>query len=238
MGTKATITVLRVGGGSGEVEVDYATADGTATAGSDYTSAAGSLKWLSGDKANKTFTVSILPDTLDESNETFAVTVKVKLTEPPSDTILGSPDSATVTIVDDDLPPKVQFTLATAPVAEATTPALITVGLFSAATNLPTAAAKTITVKFATANGTAKAGTDYMATAGTLTFAPGDTTKTIEVPIVDDPAVESEEYFTVTLATPVNATLGAIPRHTCKIAEMPRCPSVEGARPGGERFRR
>ena len=68
---KVTITALRIGGGSGAVGVSYATADGTATAGSDYTAVAGSLTWVSGDKANKTFTVPILHDALDETNETF-----------------------------------------------------------------------------------------------------------------------------------------------------------------------
>ena len=202
----ATITALRIGGSSGAVSVSFRTSDLTATAGSDYTAVTKVLEWADGDKASKPITIEITPDALDEPNETF----RVRLEAPTDGAILGAPVNATVTIVDDDLPPKVQFSLATATTAEATTPALIDVSLSAASAN-------TVTVKYATANGTATAGSDYTMTAGTLTFPPGDTKKTISVPIINDAAVESEQTFTVTLSTPVNATLGAIPRYTCKI---------------------
>lgn len=63
-------------------------------------------------------------------------------------------------------------------------------------------------VSYATADGTATAGSDYTATTGQLTFAPGQTSKTISVPILGDTAVEADETFTVTLSSPVNAVLG------------------------------
>ena len=65
-----------------------------------------------------------------------------------------------------------------------------------------------VSVAYATANGTATAGSDYTATSGTLVVAPGQHGKTIAVPIVGDTAYESDETFTLTLANPVNATLG------------------------------
>jgi hypothetical protein len=65
-----------------------------------------------------------------------------------------------------------------------------------------------VTVAYATADGTATAGSDYTATSGTLTFAPGETSKTVAVPIVEDTTVEPDETFTLTLASPVNAVLG------------------------------
>ena len=64
----------------------------------------------------------------------------------------------------------------------------------------------TTTVDFATANGTALAGTDFTAAAGTLTFAPGVTTQTIAVPILDDATLENQKTFTVSLSNPSNAT--------------------------------
>jgi DNA-binding beta-propeller fold protein YncE len=64
-----------------------------------------------------------------------------------------------------------------------------------------------LTVRYATADGTAIVGSDYTATSGTLTFAPGVTTETIRVPILDDSAVESSETFAVILSNPVAATL-------------------------------
>ena len=65
-----------------------------------------------------------------------------------------------------------------------------------------------VSVAYATANGTATAGSDYTATSGTLVFAPGETSMTVAVPILGDTAYESDETFTLTLSNPVNATLG------------------------------
>jgi Calx-beta domain/RTX calcium-binding nonapeptide repeat (4 copies) len=65
-----------------------------------------------------------------------------------------------------------------------------------------------VSVAYASADGAASAGSDYTATSGTLVFAPGETTKTIAVPVVGDTAVEPDETFTLTLSSPANATLG------------------------------
>jgi Calx-beta domain-containing protein/hemolysin type calcium-binding protein len=65
-----------------------------------------------------------------------------------------------------------------------------------------------VTVAYATADGTATAGTDYTATSGTLVFAPGQTSQTVAVPVIGDTAFEPDETFTLTLSNPVNATLG------------------------------
>ncbi len=64
-----------------------------------------------------------------------------------------------------------------------------------------------MTVDYATANGTATAGSDYTAVSGTLTFAPGETAKTIAVPIADDATAEPAENFTLNLTSPANATI-------------------------------
>lgn len=65
-----------------------------------------------------------------------------------------------------------------------------------------------VTVAYATADGTATAGTDYTATSGKLVFAPGETSKTLAVPILGDTGVEPDETFTLNLSNPVNAQLG------------------------------
>ena len=72
-------------------------------------------------------------------------------------------------------------------------------------------------VNYATANGTATAGSDYTATSGTLTFAAGETTKTVSVPVLGDTSVESDETFTLTLSNPAGATLGAAASATATI---------------------
>ncbi|HEX7832426.1 MAG TPA: Calx-beta domain-containing protein, partial [Thermoanaerobaculia bacterium] len=77
---------------------------------------------------------------------------------------------------------------------------------FAVQLNVPTVA--TVTVNYATSNGTAIAGTDYANTSGTLTFAPGVTTQNISVPIIGDTLGDSNETFAVTLTSPSNATLG------------------------------
>lgn len=97
-GGTVTITVTRTGGSSGAVGISYATSNGTATAGSDYTSASGNLSWADGDTANKTFVVSITDDGTVEGNETFTAS----LSGPTGGATLGSPASATVTITDND----------------------------------------------------------------------------------------------------------------------------------------
>lgn len=94
-GGSVTITATRTGGSSGAASVNYATANETAAAGSDYTARNGTLTWAAGDAASKTFTVSIQNDAAYEGNETFTVTLSGA-----TGATLGSPASATVTIVD------------------------------------------------------------------------------------------------------------------------------------------
>ncbi|HXU32322.1 MAG TPA: Calx-beta domain-containing protein, partial [Thermoanaerobaculia bacterium] len=71
----AVIRVERSQGESGAASVSYATSDGTATAGSDYTSVSGTLSWGSGDGLTKTFTVPISNDSVPEGSETIALTL-------------------------------------------------------------------------------------------------------------------------------------------------------------------
>jgi hypothetical protein len=84
--------------------------------------------------------------------------------------------------------------------AVTTTPMTFTVSLSAAST-------KSVTVQYATADGTAVVGSDYTATSGTLTFAPGETQKIVTVLVNRDTAVESNETFTLKLSSPTNATL-------------------------------
>jgi hypothetical protein len=92
-----TVTVNRAGNSLGAVAVNYATTNGTATSGSDYTATSGTLNWADGDNADKTFTVPILDDEATEGSETFTLTLS---------SLTGIADlgttPATVTISDDE----------------------------------------------------------------------------------------------------------------------------------------
>lgn len=98
-----TLTVTRTGGSAGAVGISYASANGTATAGSDYTSVDSTLAWDDAETTSKTFAVTIADDGDSEGNETFTVT----LSSPTGGATLGSLSVATVTIVDDDTEPEV-----------------------------------------------------------------------------------------------------------------------------------
>lgn len=95
--TTATITVHRVAGASGPATVDYATADGSATAGADYTAASGTLFFDDGE-TSKTFTVPVLADAIFEQPEK----VLLSLVNPTGSTGLGLA-AATLTITDNDV---------------------------------------------------------------------------------------------------------------------------------------
>jgi Calx-beta domain/IPT/TIG domain len=73
---------------------------------------------------------------------------------------------------------------------------------------LSAASSQTVSVPFSTANGSATAGSDYTATTGTVTFAPGTVSQSINVPVSGDTVVEPDETFSVNLGTPTNAVLG------------------------------
>jgi hypothetical protein len=93
------ITVTRTGGSSGTVTVNYATGNGTATAGSDYTAAAGTLTFNPGE-TSKTFIVAVLDDALSEGTQTLNLT----LSNPTGGAALGSPATAILSIIDNDSP--------------------------------------------------------------------------------------------------------------------------------------
>lgn len=97
-GGAATITVTRTGGSDGAVGVSYATANGTAMAGSDYTGANGTLNWNAADSDSKTFSIPILDDAISEGSET----VNLILTNATGGATLGTPNPATLTIIDNE----------------------------------------------------------------------------------------------------------------------------------------
>ncbi|MEN8221296.1 MAG: Calx-beta domain-containing protein [Pseudomonadota bacterium] len=98
-GGQTIITVTRTGNSDGAVSVEYATSDDTATAPDDYTETSGTLNWSDGDDADKAFTIAITDDSQAENDETLIIS----LGNPSGGAQLGTPDTATVAITDNDL---------------------------------------------------------------------------------------------------------------------------------------
>jgi hypothetical protein len=194
----ATITVLLSAVSDRTVTVDYATSGGTAAPGSDYGAASGTLTFNPG-VTSRTFSVGIVDDTVDETDETVVLTLSN-----PVNAQLGTTYQAILTIVDNDAPPpspEVRFSAATYSVDEGAGAATITV-ILSATSD------RTLTVDYAASAGTASAGSDYVVTNGTLTFNPGATSRTFSVSIIDDTADEADETVALVLSNPVHAQLG------------------------------
>ena len=96
-GTVVNIFVARSGGSDGIVSVDYATVDGDAVGGSDYTAASGTLTWPDGLSGNQTISIAITDDDTVELSESFTVTLSNV-----SEATLGANSSTTVNIIDND----------------------------------------------------------------------------------------------------------------------------------------
>ena len=96
-----SLAVRRVNGSTGAVTVHWATANGTASAPTDYASASGTLSWASGDSSDKSVPVTLVDDAATEVDETFTVA----LSSPTGGAALGSPATSTVTILDSDCTP-------------------------------------------------------------------------------------------------------------------------------------
>ena len=199
--TTLTFTVTLSEPAGEPVTVSYSTANGTATAaGADYTPTVGTLTFAAGETV-KTVNVAVTGDTMVELDEQFTLNLSA-----PVNAVIGD-GVGVATIVNDDVD--------TAP---STPPAVSIADLtvaegdgehshFMFTVTLDKASDETVTVQYSTSDGTAIAGVDYTATTGTVTFAPGVTTQLVHVDVIGDAAAESNETFTVTLSSPVGATL-------------------------------
>jgi len=175
------------------VDMQWQTQDGTATAPAYYTSASGALHWDAGTFGTKTINVQVNPAT-GTSNTPLTFTIAIQTTT----AVPVAAANITVTVVPPASPPVLS-------IADAS--ALESAGSIPAVVSLVPASTNTITVNYATVDGTAKAGSDYTSVSGTLTFAPGQTSKTVQVPINNDTQVNGSRSFTFTLTKPSNATI-------------------------------
>jgi YD repeat-containing protein len=190
-GGLVTFTVTKTGSDGNAHSVNYATASGTATSGTDFTAASGTLAFAAGD-TSKTFTVTTATDALVEGSETFAASLSGAT---------GGATISTATATGTILDPPPSFS--------------ISGGSVVAGNSVTFTVTKTgndtlsHSVNYATSNGTAIAGSDYTTASATLTFAATDTSKTFTVATIINPAATTARTFTSTLSGATGgATLG------------------------------
>ncbi|MEZ5892443.1 MAG: Calx-beta domain-containing protein [Parvularculaceae bacterium] len=189
-GGSLVFTVTRTGSSSPAVDVDYATADGTGVGGSDYTAVSGTLAFATSE-TTKTVTVVTTADSVFEGDETVLLnlsnaTAGVTITQGQG---IG-------TITEDDATPS--FSIGSVSIAEG--------GVLSFTVTKSGATALSHAVNYATADDTAASSDDYTATSGTVTFAAGETAKSVSVTTVNDNVYENSETVLVNLS---GATSGA-----------------------------
>jgi hypothetical protein len=159
--------------GKQAITVNYATADDTAKAGSDYQTVVGVLTSPAGVR-NTVLTIPIIGETLNELNERFYV----NLSNPLRCTLARS--QIACTLLNDDLQPRLSINDVSVTEGNAgTSDAVFTVRLSSAG-------GQNATVNYPTMNGNAMAGSDYIAQSRSLTFPPGATIRTISVAVKSD----------------------------------------------------
>jgi Metallo-peptidase family M12B Reprolysin-like/Calx-beta domain len=181
---------------TGTVTVNYATANGSALAGSDYTAVPTTALTFTAGLTSRTVTVPVIGNTGAELNETFFVNLSA-----PSGAAIAD-GQGLATILNDDGP---VLRITDVSKAEGNSP---TITAFTFNVTLSPASASPVTVKYVTANGTAVASGDYTARPlTTVTFAVGETTKPVTVNVIGDATVEANETFFVNLSAPTGATI-------------------------------
>jgi ELWxxDGT repeat protein len=190
--SNAVVTVRLVPPSPGATSVQWATLDGTALAGVDYTASSGTVSFPAG-SGSQTLSVPLIADAVPEvARKTF----QVQLTGSSGAPIMHG--RATITILNDDGP---TLSIDDVTVQENAGTATFTVTR-SAAT------ADSVTVAYATANGTATAGKDYTAESGTVTFSAGQLTRPVTIAITNDASREPNEVFYVRLTNANYAVIG------------------------------
>ncbi|MDT9341132.1 sodium:calcium exchanger, partial [Trichodesmium erythraeum 21-75] len=179
------------------VKVNYETIDGSAKSGKDYEKKSGVVIFKPG-QTRKTINISTLGDTLSENLELF----QVKLSGAQNGEFSAQTDQyATAIIQDNDKLPEISIS-----------DAFLTEGNtekkeMEFEVKLDKSSTQTVKVNYETVEGSAKLGKDFQKKRGVVIFKPGETKKTVNVPILGDTDNEANEKFEVTLSSPKNAKL-------------------------------
>ncbi len=234
----AVLDVVRSGDTESALTVNYLTAGGSAVPGVDYVPASGTLTFRPGEVTKTLFIQLTNPTKLQPLKTVFVV-----LSDPSGATQLGMKGAAILTLVSDSTatPGALSFTAAATTVNDNDGTATVTVQRNGGTDG-------TVTVQYSTGQFTppkkpnwsqyhtlslyppdndavATTPDDYLPVGGTLTFGPGETSKTFTVPIVNDPWFESDEAFLVSLSNPTGGAMldtqatAKVRIHTDKVAQ-------------------
>ncbi len=205
---------------TGGLDVDISAAAGTATEGVDYSAAPATLTFAGTAGETQTYSISVNGDTVTENDETVLVSLgTITPTNPALSPLINAGGTATGTITNDE-PANFTIVAGSSSVAEADVSIPVTV-------TLSNAAAFTATVDYATADGSATAGSDYVATSGSLEFGIGETVKTFMVTVSDDSLDELDETFDIVLSAPTGVSLGSPSTATVAIIDNDGVPTIQ-----------
>jgi hypothetical protein len=198
-GLEIPITVTRVGGTFGEVNVDIAISGGTGVAGVDYNAPIDTTLTFGDGVDSQQFTVTIIDDTVYEGNKT----INVGLSNVTGGAVLGNPSAAVIAISEDEPVPSagaLQFSGSNYNVNESASLATINITRIGGT-------AGAVTVDYATSDGSAVDGEDYTASNGTLSFADGMDSQPISINIINDSVYKGTRTINLSLS---NATGGSV----------------------------
>ena len=184
-----TVSVRRVSGSKGIELVPYSTRDGNAIAGTNYEARSGIITFNDGDANTQAINIPMKYDPAANGDQQFII----GLGAPIGGAAWGTNATASVTVLEIDI--ALAFATNAYWIRENGGSQVIEVRRIG---NLD----GTVTVGFATADGTAQAGWDYSPTSGTLTFAPGQTNQTFTIPILNDSLAEADETVSLALSQP------------------------------------
>jgi Calx-beta domain/Domain of unknown function (DUF4114) len=217
--TNGTFILNRTGDLTTALTVNLGATSGTATSGLDFQSLATTAIFTAGSNS-ATVEVKPIDDDLYEGTEKVGLSIATGSTY-----TIGSSSTAEISIEDNETLPILTITPSTQSVTEKNVGDTANSASFQV--QLSGRSATAITVDYTTINSTATAGSDFTATSGKLTFAPGSiTSQTILVPITPDNTVEPDETFTLQLSNPTGATLNPVNGATAIIKNDDNLPSV------------
>lgn len=196
------VTLTRAGNPANPLVVNY-NLGGTATNGTDYQTLPTTVSFAAG-VSTATIPITVIDDTLAEGNETITIT----LASGTGYTLDASQTATTVTVTDNETVsalPTVTIASTDATAAEVVAGGVVDNGLYTVTLSAPATAALVVPY---TVTGTATSGTDFTALTGSVSFAPGATTATIPLTVLDDTQQETSETVVITLGTGTAYQLG------------------------------